>query len=298
MNRLILLLPLLVGCGRTEAKYLDAELVPVVVEPEPDRWVQVAVGPFGHCVRSLHGRVECGSEEPVVLVESGARDISVGGLGVWSQTSWGCALLEGDEVACISTEFFAPPGEPARLPVPAGSKRISIGYQTGCALTEQGEVWCSQGYGLSGPLFEITGLRGATEIDCGYGLCCALMRDGAVSCATLVDIGNADPQARAVPLGAPATAVSAGMWHACALHADGTSECWGTDVEPLTPTVRGSALAAGFATCVLDERRHVACTGDLGDPFGEPVQSFDVFGDACAITEAGVLRCVREHTSW
>lgn len=261
--------------------------------------MQVAVGPFGHCVRSLYGRVECGSEEPVVLVERGARDISVGGLGVWSQTSWGCALLEGDELACISTEFFAPPSEPARLPVPAGTQRISIGYQTGCALTDRGEVWCSQGYGLSEPLFEVTGLRGATQIDCGYGLCCALMPGGAVSCASLFDIGNADPKALAVQLRAPAVSVSAGMWHACALFADGKSQCWGDDGEAATPNVSGTAIAAGMqASCVLTAQSAVKCTGDLGEPFDEPVSTFDAFGDVCALTQSGALRCVRDHAGW
>jgi hypothetical protein len=151
MNRLILWLPLLMGCGRTPAEDLDTELAPVVV-PEPDRWVQIEVGPFGHCVRSQSGRVECGGEERRVLVERGARDVSVGGLGVWSQASWGCAVLEGDEAVCAKTEFLADPTAPVRHALPAATRRISIGYQTGCALTERGEVWCSPGHGLSPPL--------------------------------------------------------------------------------------------------------------------------------------------------
>jgi hypothetical protein len=95
-------------------------------------------------------------------------------------------------------------------------------------------------------------------------------------------------------------AVDAGMWHTCAIRADGTIACWGGGdimARSAPPTGRFAAVAAGAEySCGIRVDGTIACWGENDD--GESTPPVGIFtaldtsgGTICAIAADGTLAC-------
>lgn len=204
-----------------------------------------------------------------------------------------CALLSTGAIQC----WGAPaPVETALTPVPilhSGATSLSVGSDMKtCAVTATGTVVCRRGNEPGSAFF-------------GY------VFDGPVPVPGLSNIAS----------------TAAGLWHACALRADGDVFCWGentygelgdgtTNASPVVPVqVVGLpspaiAIAAGsFSTCAITELDGLWCWGNneegaLGDGstvdssvpvavlgLGPDVAQVSMRFTTCAVTADGELFC-------
>ncbi|MEQ1788781.1 MAG: fibronectin type III domain-containing protein [Acidimicrobiales bacterium] len=124
------------------------------------------------------------------------------------------------------------------------------------------------------------------QVDAGYAFSCAIVDAGSIECWGANDHGQLG---RGVAVGPPdtpapvagitdAVALSSGQWHSCAVLADATARCWGsngagqlgngtTSPSPTPATVVGltnvAAISTGEAnTCALLATGSVKCWGD------------------------------------
>lgn len=145
-----------------------------------------------------------------------------------------------------------------------GALSVCTGSSHGCALWQDGTVWCwgtnSRGQlgdgSTSSRLFasQVTGLTlGAVELVCGNQHTCVVLSDGSARCWGANDqaqLGNRLVADRTSPtqvsgLASDAVQIEAGNQHTCAVKTDGTVWCWGsngygelgdgTDVDRHTP---------------------------------------------------------------
>ena len=230
---------------------------------------------------------------------------------------------------------------------------IAAGALHSCAVDEIGDVWC-WGYdfedaplaGGSGDVqyepTKIQGLSNIVSVHAGNWFACALSAEGLVSCwgdNTYGFFGNGEfgegtqsGVAHEVPGLGPVTQVALGGWHACALKADGTVWCWGTNnngelgngewadagvevLESVPQMVPGlidvSQIAAGrnHACAVANPAKGLYCWGgnhwgQLGNgkahpnyPDGEAVESepqFILFGGVEQLWVHGQQTCYRD----
>lgn len=214
------------------------------------------------------------STTPVMVSDlMGVTAISAG----WSNT---CALLTGGTVACWGDN--------------------SVG-ELGNGTTSGPQTCNPPGYpgGACSPApVVVPGLTGVVAVSAGYQYACALLAGGTVACWGWNDYGelgidgSSGPQMCAgtpcstTPVTVPgvtgATAISAGLYSACALLSGGTVMCWGWSVlgggtsDSLSPvTVPGLTGATAMSTsgadaCALFAGGTVACwglndVGELGD---------------------------------
>jgi alpha-tubulin suppressor-like RCC1 family protein len=269
------------------------------------------VAGIGVALVMVFGAVGCGGggkPAPAPALLSGVAAVTAGG-------SHACALLTDGTARCWGSNAFGELGDgqpfgtdetgvgPVRVAL-SGIAALAAGGGQTCALLADGTVscWGNDQWGElgSGPrtLFDSTptpvpGLAGAVgiaatgrspqdpEVDDEYS--CALGAGGQPFCwgadegGELGDGGNADfvlsPVAVVGVTGA--TQLALGGQHACALLADQTATCWGSDLamsEPTPTAVAGltsvAALAAGaLHTCALLRDGTVSCWGD--NTFGQ-----------------------------
>ena len=187
-------------------------------------------------------------------------------------------------------------------------RRLALGGLHTCVLLDNGVVQC-WGANTDGQLgngtvaattvpLTVAGITTAVAITAGNTHTCALLHDTTVACwgldgsGQLGDGTTGDPanQSRLSPVPVVGltgvTAVAAGGFHTCALVADGSVWCWGSDgtgqlgdndpgTTKLTPVaVQGIGPAAGnqavaisageFHTCALLAGGHVMCWGHNG----------------------------------
>jgi alpha-tubulin suppressor-like RCC1 family protein len=129
------------------------------------------------------------------------------------------------------------------------SVRLGAGAGHTCRLSEDGTVRC-WGFNFFGQLGDgtqsdqqtpvsVTGLTGAVAITGGDLYTCALQADGTARCwgtnsEGQLGVGSQSPFSL-TPVSVSgltnAVAISGGLHHTCALIADGTVECWGTNEE-------------------------------------------------------------------
>ncbi|MEZ5160050.1 MAG: RCC1 domain-containing protein [Marmoricola sp.] len=133
--------------------------------------------------------IAAGREHTCAVTSTGA--VRCWGYGYYGQLGYGNTTTIGDDET---------PASAGNVPLSATAVAITAGWYHTCALLSTGDVRC-WGYGYYGQL--------------GYG--------------NLHSIGDDETPASNVPLGAKATAITAGSNHTCALLTTGDVRCWGHD---------------------------------------------------------------------
>jgi alpha-tubulin suppressor-like RCC1 family protein len=224
-------------------------------------------------------------------------------LSIKAGDDYACALLEGGTVACWGANSGAQLGNgtdaSSSTPTPVanldgGAIAIATGYEHACALLSTGGAvcWGDNGYG------QVAG--DASTASTNIAVAVANLWNG--------------------------TAIAAGYRDTCAILADATLGCWGSDEEqflgvpvtgpdaPIGPlTVLGFrgvtdvALGYGFGCVVLSEGGTVECWGSEalgqlgGGPIGEATTLSPLSGStavaaggpsyACALLDGGTVAC-------
>jgi hypothetical protein len=254
--------------------------------------VAISAGPDFTCAVRSAGTVACwGSEQlgvigapatasPTPASVAGVLDVAAVATAVGST----CGIFVGGEVACWSG--LSGPVNPTTVPALAGSTAIANGL-TQCGLAAGGTATCT-GWALEAPIVVARGATAitnapsnldyyATSSPTAFG--CALLAGGGVSCWFLSDAPGSPVtlQTSEIPL-APATAIATSGAHTCAVLADTTVACWGsnsfgqlgngtTEDSPTPVAVSGlsgvTAIATGwYHTCAVLSNGTGACWGN------------------------------------
>ena len=143
---------------------------------------------------------------------------------------------------------------------------VSAGDTHTCLLTDVGSVKCWGGSALIGDgtyeerlvPTDVVGLTApVVELATGSTHTCARLNNGNVECWGIGTMGNGTtspaPQATRALLGGPATRITAGIGHSCAV-IDGGAYCWGTDIQGQQGTNNGGArlTPGGVSNAVYD----------------------------------------------
>lgn len=199
---------------------------------------------------------------------SQVQGLTTGIVDVESTEGTSCALTTGGEVWCWGDSYSGgvgdgsfdaanTPVQPVGLPAIAS---ISAGLRHVCAVgADDGSVWCwgFNGYGQLGdgttdnssiPL-EVPGLANVATVATGGNHTCVLTTDGDVSCwgkGFYGQLGDGTNQDSSIPIQVssdlffsdPATAITAGEDHTCAVVLEGVPPdespsvwCWGADYQ-------------------------------------------------------------------
>ena len=227
---------------------------------------QISAGASRHtCALTVSGRAMCWGQNVRGTIGDGTttdrptpvevpglpgpvRSIAAGG----SQT---CALMESGSVLCWGRNDFAQLGNGtlvdgaspgAVLGLPAGIESLSVGGGHSCVVTSSGGLVC---WGLNrtgqigngstsdgqAPVEVPTLQSGVASVSAGGFHTCAVTVSGGVRCwgsNEFGQLGDGTNQDRLEPvpvagLESGVVAVSAGLYHTCALRTDGTVSCWG-----------------------------------------------------------------------
>ncbi len=259
---------------------------------------------------------------------------------------------------------------PATVPALTNVASVSAGDEHSCALKTDGTVWCwgSNQHGQLGqPLtgggaifpdtpnaMQVPGITTAVGVTTGSFHSCAVLKDGTVQCwgqqsvnqvgttvATIIDPDGAGPADARPVVSTPTTiaglanvlAIDAGAYFTCALIADGTVRCWGSNISGAlgTDTALGAStgvpqtvagldringITAGFAhACARKTSGAVLCwgandKGQLGDggdgPTSQPQPVVGLTSGVtslvagyyhnCAVRQDGTAACWGENT--
>ena len=277
----------------------------------------VSAGSVHACVLTPTGGAKCWGYNGVGTIGDGTKKdrrapVAVSGLGsgvsdvqaVWDHS---CALTTGGGVKCWGHNGDGELGDGtlrARLePVnvtglTSGVVAITLGFDSGCALTTGGGVKC-WGYNGNGQLGDGTrttrlepvnvfGLSsGVAAIAGGWDHTCALMNSGGVKCwgnNAHGEVGDGTKIDRLKPvdvfgLTSGIDAISTGFDHTCAITTGGAAKCWGNNSrgelgdgslqqrrKPVNVVGLGSGVAsisAGFNhTCVVTTGGGAKCWGN------------------------------------
>jgi alpha-tubulin suppressor-like RCC1 family protein len=278
--------------------------------------LSVAVGGDSACAVFVDGKVRCwggdsngelgdGQTRPYgqsisvpapVIGISNAKAVA-GGLKHY------CALLGNGTVRCWGDNTWGQLGNggydaastPTAVTGLTGVTAVAAGANHTCVVLSDATVrcWGASGSGQLGVLGgepskpQAPKLTGVTAIAAGGGHTCVVMNSGEVRCwggngdgqlgVTITAAFTVDPQT-VTGLSGPATAISAGDGHSCALLADGTVWCWGrgTDgqlgtglTDPSSTPVSiyvapaTAVSASSISTCALLATKTVSCWGKV-----------------------------------
>lgn len=188
---------------------------------------------------------------------SNAVSVAVGGEYFVGEHS--CALLSTDEIYCWGSNYygqigngeFGVPGWSIPVQVDLGFsdvESITAGAVHACALRSIGTIYCWGGNGEAqiGSMntfdsvtlpTQVSGISDASSIDAGDTHTCAVHSDGTVSCwgsNYFGQLGNGTSGVDKISYQpvkvhglTDVTGVTAGLFHSCALHINGTVSCWG-----------------------------------------------------------------------
>jgi len=222
---------------------------------------QLALGAHHSCALSETGDVWCwGSNERGQIgvgrgLESIHRPAKVGGVEkvvqIIAATFNTCALTAAHEVYCWGENLSGEAGaanvghpivwSPHRVEIASGSRRLSGGYSTLCAVKLEGKIAC-WGYltdqlGLTferSTAGEVPDITDATAIAVGLKHACMVRRDGSVWCwgndeAAQLGDGGGQNSARPVRVALPGRSITvvAGKRSTCARLDDRRWYCWG-----------------------------------------------------------------------
>lgn len=286
----------------------------------------------------------------VIGLNSGVGSLSAGGFHT-------CALLSAGGLKCWGDNFYGQLGDGTTVhhSIPDDVidldgetiLEVSAGGSHTCVVLAGGQAKC-WGYNHYGQVGDgttsdrttptsVEGLEGGEvlAISAGGSHTCAVMSGGGVKCwgyniAGQLGDGSTDDSdlpVDVVGLGGPATAISAGWEHTCALLENGGVDCWGRNMEgqlgdgttddrynPVAVMELGSvvtSITSGyFHTCARTLEDGLKCwgsndIGQLGDGSGSSqLTPVDVFGlqsgaaavsagemHSCGLTLTGALKC-------
>lgn len=226
---------------------------------------QIAVGARHACGLTREGDVYCwgdagqgqlGLLQPAQAMTGYAVKVQglQGAVRIAAGNASTCAVLRLGSVVCVGTGSLLAqpqddPGTPQVLPGISDAVDVSLFDGHACVLRAGGQVacWGRNGFGQLGAAASpgtqttpvpVAGLPGpAKAVAAGYGFACALMVAGTVHCwgnAADYQLGvgylaNGVTTAFGQVVGiTDATALSAGLTHACAALDGGYVQCWGT----------------------------------------------------------------------
>ncbi len=275
----------------------------------------------------------------VIGLDSGITAISAG-------ADYSCALTSLGGVKCWGWAYEGPGGRTPMdvLGLASGVSAIGSGGSSfTCVLTSAGGVKCwgtnwngELGNGTATPSTTPVGVSGLSSgvsaVSQGGSHACALTNAGGAKCwgsNRYGELGNGTTTSSTIPvdvsgLSSGLSAISAGIWHTCALTSAGGVKCWGSGLlgdgtmtdsaVPVDVVGLGSgvtAVAAGFGyTCAMTELGGVKCWGNnAGGQLGNgtttdsttpvPVSGLNSgvraisAGDlhTCALTSSGGVKC-------
>ncbi|MBI5534774.1 MAG: S8 family serine peptidase [Deltaproteobacteria bacterium] len=243
--------------------------------------------------------VAAGGEHTCVLLEGG--DVRCWGLGIHGQTGHGNTASIGDDEL---------PGAAGAVSLGGAAVHLAAGRDHTCALLQDGSVrcwgrgqWGNLGLGntadlgddelpTSAPAIQIG--SGAVAITAGWYHSCALLAAGDVRCwgygavgqlgyASTASVGDDEvPVSQTlVQLGGSVTALSAGLFHTCAVLSNGSVRCWGYG--------DGGRLGYGSTFNVGDDESPASMPAVQ---VGGTVKRIAAGGaHTCALMAAGSVRC-------
>lgn len=194
----------------------------------------------------------------------------------------------------------------SRIPIEVGKSAVkptslSAGNNHTCVVTEDGAAQCwgrnnagQLGDGTQkdrGGLQSVSSLgNNATQIASGGEHTCALMRDGTIMCwgdNAYGQLGDGSTDLRVTPrlvlgLPSPATAISAGDHHTCAILAAGELRCWGANMSGQLGNGYHQNTSAPSTVIGLDKNVASVTAGS---------------NHTCAISTAGRTLCWGENVS-
>jgi alpha-tubulin suppressor-like RCC1 family protein len=228
----------------------------------------VAAGDFHTCVVTSAGGAQCWGGNALAGMDSGmggdaAAPADVAGLtegieGISAGVEFFCAIQKGatkcwgsNDIGQLGDGSFVSSQVPRDVVgLNSGIKFIDADVFHACALTAGGDVWCwgenlsgelGDGTNQSSPLpVKVAGLEADIQaIAVGGSHTCALTKAGGVMCwggnagGQLGDGTTADRTSpvEVAGLSSGAVAIAAGSSHTCAMLADGSVKCWGTNAQ-------------------------------------------------------------------